>query len=347
MSRETSRKISKLGFLMSLIVVLYHISYFKPISVENVTSDIYIYFQVSKIYEVLGTWTMHYFITMTSFLLYYGITKENAKKKLINRVHSLIIPYCIWNVLYYIFYLIIYKKEYLLSLKDFLFRFLFLPFDAPLWYISTIIILLLLVPIVVSVRDKKRLTCSVGIVLIIGTFILKCVLVTPPKGHELERYFVRMLGYMPNYLIGMLLALYTPKIVEYSSTWAKWTARILLITSLIVCFRVQIPWVLRCFISVCAPFLLWVSTSKKAGEKRKTDDIYKASFFIYASHACLIYVVEHILEKWFYFEIRNGIAAVLLRLAGGVVIVCILIITRNLLRKISPKVLSVLTGNRA
>ena len=74
---------------------------------------------------------------------------------------------------------------------------------------------------------------------------------------------------------------------------------------------------------------------------------YKASFFIYASHACLIYIAEHIWEKWFHFDIQNGVAAVLLRLIGGFVLTGILIVTRNLFRKISPKVLGVLTGNRA
>ena len=332
---------------MTLVILFYHFSCFKPISVENVTADIYVYFQVNKFFELMTTWALHYFITMTSFLLYYGMTRENVKQKLNNRVHSLIIPYCVWNLLYYVFYLVIYKKQYLFSPKEFLFRFLILPFDAPLWYISTIIVLLILVPVIVSVQDKKTITCIVGIILIIGTFILKCILGTPPKGYELERYFVRMLGYMPNYLVGMLLALYRPQILEYSNTWAKRIARFILVIGMIVCFWVPIPWETRCLISVCSPFLLWVSTSKKAGEKRRTDDIYKASFFIYASHACLIYIVEHIWEKWFYFDIQNGVAAVLLRLIGGFVLTGILIVTRNLLRKTSPKVLGVLTGNRA
>ena len=96
LSKEISKKLSlfMLGFIF--IVVLFH-SEFR-----------YVY----PFIEDLTAISTSYFFCISAFFFYRGLHSENTLARLKKRCITLLLPYILWNLIYIVLYLRIYKFSF-------------------------------------------------------------------------------------------------------------------------------------------------------------------------------------------------------------------------------------------
>lgn len=103
--------------------------------------------------EIVGRITVPLFFVISGYLFFqkYDGSWEDYKKKLKNRIHSLLIPYILWNLLAFIFYWIIGKtdpSQFYQSFWSVGYHGGHSPADGPLWFLRTLILILPIVPII-------------------------------------------------------------------------------------------------------------------------------------------------------------------------------------------------------
>ncbi len=341
MSKGTSRKIHLLGFAMTVGMVLYHFSSFKPAYFINAFDEkVYIFF--SKFCDLLGIVAMSYFFTMTGFLLYYGMNRENIGKKVKSRIFSLLLPYCIWNGLYYVFYLLIYGKNYLFSIKEMIERFVFYPFDAPLWYLLTAFIYALFSPILIRGKGHLKIGIVIFIAIIIGMTVLNGYSAYVIREIPYGGYVERLCRYLPNYATGVFVGIYFPQLIGQKTPKRRIEALTLFVLLACVWVFFEVPYTLSYIIQRCLPVFLWFAIPEREKDCGQYSPCH-ATFMIYAMHAVVIFLIEHIAEDWFTL---NGVSAVGIRLVGTAFIIGYIWGIWFLMKKWTPKGLALLTGNR-
>lgn len=82
-----------------------------------------------------------FFFLTSAFLLFYNMTENNISHKIINRFKSLVIPFFIWNVLYFIIFSIREIKNPIKCIE----KFFLTPYCGVLWFVEMLLFLLVFV----------------------------------------------------------------------------------------------------------------------------------------------------------------------------------------------------------
>lgn len=158
MDKQLSQAFSALRFLLALLVVYIHID-------SNCSLS---FIEVSKFGG--GIWTMsnHYFnivvsqtiarlavptfFFMSGYLFFSNIEKftfSTWREKMKSRFHSLLIPYILWNLIAYIFFIHL-KHQSILEFGIFpKISFMFFhPANFPLWYVRDLMVLVCFTPVI-------------------------------------------------------------------------------------------------------------------------------------------------------------------------------------------------------
>lgn len=156
MEKRISDNIKIFGFIMTCFMVFYHIGDLEMDKASNIV-DLTINSELNYIFKAMGGVVMSHFFAVTGFLLFYGLSYVNYKKKIQRRFFSLLIPYVMWQAIIAIKYMIQWHS--LITLKQFLiktFGFVAFPIDGAMWYVYAIFVLALFSPIMFFLfHDKK------------------------------------------------------------------------------------------------------------------------------------------------------------------------------------------------
>ena len=167
--QRTSNTITWLRFPLIFLIILLHCY-----SVQRLEGSHEIYFKVLYPFSLwLGETGVPGFFFISGFLFY--LSKKTYSQKLQNRIHTLLIPYLLWNLMLLILYLAAWAIGYPLdingrsltdyTLTDYLRLFWdrgsydngnFVPLLCPLWYIRNLLIMSILSPILYYIIRYTR-----------------------------------------------------------------------------------------------------------------------------------------------------------------------------------------------
>lgn len=282
------------------------------------------------------------FFILSGFLYFKNVNQFSLKlyaEKSKRRIHTLLIPYLICNVIDLI---ILLFKSTLLSYPSFgiitnhgidIFRIFEgfwaiqdgYPFAFAFWFIRNLIIISLLSPIAYLLA--KRLA------LFVLTLLLICIFDISLYGFEF-------------FMIGAFVAIHLHEIRLHK----KWVA--ILCGALWICL--SLLWALtdywcetlRAISSVAACYsILYVSSNMNLSSNRFVQTLLKSTFCLYAFHQFYCSIIRHFYEGVFGVNTFLGVAAAFL--SSWLTLIALSFIIWMLLDKIAPRFIAILSGNRS
>lgn len=340
MNEKMSNKMKILGFLMTCLMVFYHcpvIDMEYAFNVYDLAIDDFITHMVSAI----GVLVMSYFFTVTGFLLFQRLNLKNYKDKLKRRMHSLLIPYILWQCI--ITVIDILQKQYVFEVRDFLTRTFALqmwPENGAMWYLYAVFILALLSPLLLILFNNKHISWIVIMILIIIIELRNKINMEEIRNIITYGYIGNILTYLPAYLIGCFYGKFADENTQSDSL--KYIVVLLISaffiggtkTSLFGNIAIQV-------LPIMILFLL------PMGAILENMKIYKLTFLIYAIHQPLIrdlwpYIYGIYTKIIMPMSICNLVTKIII-LFVDIVLSCIVYCS---LKRFAPKGLKILTGGR-
>ena len=320
LSKEISRKISFFNWGFILIIVLFHseLRYFYPL-IEDFTAV-----------------SISYFFYISAFFFYRGLSSENNFIRLKKRCFSLLLPYFLWNFIYVLLYLRLYKFTFESLIRGFTVS----PFCMPTWYFLTLFIFFLPSPFIKRALEKSHLTI---IMLILGVTISYLGYIRFQQELALIPFFggylIRMAAYLIPYLLGAIIA--TRFENGISVKWKDCVIGIFgscIIIFLLLCnISIEMRWIL-CFI---LPLALWEAVPENLFRVVKILNlITEPAFWVNMTHCYFLFV-------WGAITVNNGhITRKYLAILNIVITLMTSYALYYLLKLVMPKGLKILTGNR-
>lgn len=136
-------KINYMYFILSVLVILIH-------SINNET-----FFQrLFSIDNGIGQFAVPLFFVISGFLYFRNVVSiHDIPKKIQKRIYTLLIPFLIWNLIYYIIHLIL-KPENGFSLARLMDAMLNYTYNPSFWFLFQLILLVAITPIIYYVISK-------------------------------------------------------------------------------------------------------------------------------------------------------------------------------------------------
>jgi len=365
-----SKTIDWLRFPLIILVVFIHMN-----PVVNMQAIHYSSLSGSDIYCIISACVSHVFagiavpcfFVFSGFLFFYKLKEWNKNiylKKIKSRVHTLIIPYLLWNLIA----ILAYATMKIIKLDGSVWLFFndlmdkgvlkvfwnyyewgssntnilgqiipyYGPFDIPLWFLRDLIVSVTLSPLIYYFVKKTKLY---GIVLLGILYYTRIWFITP--GFSITAFFFFSMGaYFSIHGKNMIIELR-----KYRICWLL----VALITIIISTYfdgsktndYIFPVYVLSGVITIinAASFLL------EREYIRVVDTLSKASFFIYAIHTILILdftrvLFDHILKP------QGSVILIIKYFTVPVISIFVSLCLYCLMKKIIPNILRILTGNR-
>lgn len=342
MDKKISSRIRVLNFFMTCAIVLYHcprLGRDSALGAADAATTAFLH----SVANQGGYLAMSFFFAVTGFLLFNGLDKTTYPTKLRKRLSSLLVPYLLWQVLVLA---VDFVQGQRFQPVDFLKRtFLLLhwPQDGALWYVYAVFLLAALSPLMLPVFRNKRL----GWVAVLALMVLNrfsyhryTLQLTPDWQIWGYGYMGNILYYVPCYLAGCYCGKFQKELSREEALTFLLSAGALaaLLEGASPGFFADIALKMLPFAAV---FLMPVP---QCLENRK---IYRLSFLMYALHQPLQ------ADTWDLYLRLVGRFSLPAALCNGVYMALILALDialawgiARLLRKFSPKALTLLTGGR-
>lgn len=340
MDKRISSNIKIFSFVVSCFMVLFHAGMYDNSNAVN-QFDRELSELINYDYKLLAFFGLSFFFSVTGFLLFYGLNYRNYLKKIERRVHSLLIPYLIWQALVLIKDLCIGRRYEILDVLLRTFGLELWPLNGPLWYVYVVFLLaLLLSPVLLLMFSSKRSAWISTFAMLILIRFLKQTSIEPVRIVVSYGLFSRILTYLPAYMIG----------AYYGRFYEKNKMPESMVYSLaVVLFAYLLDFKISGFftdmvVMTLPMVLIFIFPSIPKLENRK---IYDYTFLIYALHHPFIVDLKGFIDEglaWIPIPVTIlNIFEHMLILAASVLLAAGL---SKLLEKLSPKILAVLTGGR-
>ena len=340
MDKRISSNIKIFSFVVSCFMVLFHAGMYDNSNAVN-QFDRKLSELINYDYKLLAVFGLSFFFSVTGFLLFYGLNYRNYLKKIERRVHSLLIPYLIWQALVLIKDLCIGRRYEILDVLLRTFGLELWPLNGPLWYVYVVFLLaLLLSPVLLLMFSSKRSAWISTFAMLILIRFLKQTSIEPVRIVVSYGLFSRILTYLPAYMIGAYYGRFyeknkMPESMVYSLT--------VVLFAYLLDFKIS-GFFTDMIVMTLPMVLIFIFPSIPKLENRK---IYGYTFLIYALHHPFIVDLKGYIDEGMalipipvtilnIFE-HMLILAVSVLLAAGL---------SKLLEKLSPKILAVITGGR-
>ena len=340
MDKRISNNIKVLSFVVSCFMVLFHAGMYENTNAvsefDRKLSDL-----INYDYKLLAFFGLSFFFSVTGFLLFYGLSYGNFLKKIERRVHSLLIPYLIWQALVLIKDLCIGRRYEVMDVLLRTFGLELWPLNGPLWYVYVVFLLaLIFTPLLLLMFTNKKSAWICTIVLVFLIQLLKKTQVNSIQMVLSYGLFSRILTYLPAYMIG----------AYYGRFYDKNKMPQSFIYSVAVIFFAylldfKMSEFFRDMVVMTLPMaLIFILPSIPKLENRK---IYGYTFMIYALHHPLIVDFKGFLDKGLSMIL---IPVTVLNIFEHLLVLAVSILMAiglsKLLGKIWPKGLAIITGGR-
>ena len=326
---EKSKKIYNLSFFMMLGIVWSH----SRLPHWNVVPN---YFNHLALFNEIGQDAVAPFFLITGFLFFRNFKIDDYLIKLKTRLHTLIIPYLIWNCIGALLWFSLIQTtghryvsdNYFFDSKQEIIVNILACSYTILWYVGVIIIYALAAPLFYLLSLNKR----IAVISVILFFLI---------GISTHHPFASPLLWMSIYMMGAFLGTYYPDFLyKPVPKWITWTAIVLF--PLCVWYNYEYDSMLsinlRHWFSVFFYFGLYDLFDIKLHFKK--HNIYKYSFFLYATH----YFPLHVAQRFIISNINNEAACWLAYLVVPPIVVIFCVLFAYLLDKKIPYLYKLLGG---
>ncbi len=349
--KEISFKIKYLYLFLTIGMVMYHARWLYDFNINYYSNFdrecLSFYF---KFAEHIGTVCMVFFFFMSGFWFYRKINSiKDLLTKWKKRIFTLLIPFLLWSLI-----LAIYKvcNNQITIGFDNLFYYLFeTPVAGPLWYILALLILQLFSPLVVSLKNNKKMLTIIFVGLIIYIYLRYFEIIPHILSFKNWWWYDNMIMYTPIYLIGSYIGIYYPHILlenEYNSKKDTYIGIILLVLSFIGWHYFVInPYNLSTIYALIELIGIWLLL-KSFWFKKDIPKILNCNFYIFALHnPVLIPRTRELIVGILKNGTVSGLEVIYIKINQIIAIVLICVIIKLLANQIfSSKVNYYLTGGR-
>ena len=341
MTERTKQKIPLVSIVAAIGVILIH-SYDVP-SYSTVDAG-------GRIVKFLETWisislfghaSVSFFFMLSGYLFAHGLyTAKDWWEKLIRRVKSLIPPYLFWCFMGWLIFFVCSSIPQIgnhmnikadISVNALFDTFVAIKYSHHLWYIQVLLVYCLLGIVLLYVSKKK----GTSIVFFAILFMLSLL--------RFDLSWFRVLRFT-SFSIGFLVEKWKPELINVNSKKISTISLVGLVCMSIIITFTNIP-VLDRLCYFIFPIQMWFGFDLvfEKANKSMMINIAPYSFFIYCAHGILIDCIKEVVsmfgDSWITMLVSYFVSpAVIL---GG------LLMMLFLLKKVSPKVLSVITGGRS
>lgn len=234
------------------------------------------------------------FFLISSYLFFRGFTMEKLWIKWNSRIRSILVPYIMWNFLYYLGYIIgsripfisrvIGKGRILFNFQEAAQAVLHYSYNYVFWYLNQLILLVLLAPMIYTVVRKKAA----------GRLLLAGILVAIYMGGALPFLNLDALFY---YTFGAYAAIHGKDIVESAFSRKHLAAGAVLFLAACLAKNIDIPGNVKgeiaastvCF-RLLMPVSLWLMVPGRY--LKEANDWMKQNFFLYATHFSVVRLIN-------------------------------------------------------
>lgn len=334
-----SEKIKTVGFIMTCFIVFYHCNIPKIFYTNNIF-DNQINIFLFSFFEQMGIFAMSFFFAVTGFLLFNNLNKKNYYLKIKRRIFSLLIPYILWQVIFTIVKLILYKKFSLLNFLYSTFCFVQWPIDGALWYVYAVFILAIFSPLLLLVFNNKFIGCVFILIVILLLYISKSTKIQLFYNIISYGYIPNILYYLPSYIIGCFYGRFYNELNK-----ENYLIYIFLILFIIFLLDKNFEGILNETVIKIIPIaILFLLPTIPFFKDKK---IYRLNFLIYAIHQPFILVITQYINIFYRFKV---IPISIMNISIRVMILAFIILIADIiyftLNKLHPRILKLLTGGR-
>lgn len=328
------RKITVLSFVFSVGMILYHAT--PRVSFSNIVNGNAVLDFLSAFCESLGGLGLSFFFLVSAFLLYYNLSYGNLRAKLTRRIHTLAIPFGLWNLIMYFL-----RGFHHIGTDRFLLNVLISKYADWFWFVGALMLLAAAAPVCLMVFRNRYVGAGIVVALFVfaelnwfgvgGLF---------PKGLNVDRF----LYYVPIYFTGVYLGVHGYDIIngERCPVWLRGVAALLLIASYALPHGA-----VTYLLTLLRAILVWLILPN--GLFHAAPKWWQQlSFYTYATHVFLLTALKdclRLVESIDYNVITVG-NALLWRLAISAATFLMILVSAWLLIRFMPKAYAVLTGGR-
>lgn len=329
-----AKKLKIFEFMMSVLVILVH-------SLSNVT------FLKDVITTYIQPISVVPFFIISGFLFFRNIySTQDVVRKISTRIHTLLIPYILWNLIYYIIYVVCRKSVYF-RIDDMLDAVLTYIYNPTFWFLYQLIILTLITPLIFYLlKDKK-----VAKVTFIAVAVL--ILIGGDVPYINEDAFVY-------YFFGAYIARYRSQwFYDIKKRHVSLYSLVLAIGAYFVCIALFKLSVYSMYIynlgilmticqRICVAIVLYTGIDYVC-RYNKVMPYMEHNFFTYAIHYIIIRFINSVTKMFTIFHMdvmMQNIIELIVFLVAPIVVIAISHFLYKLMYKKCHKVLMTLTGGR-
>lgn len=339
-------KITTVNFILALMVVLLHSQ--NIVIYEDVLGNA-IHGGEYLISNTIGNLAVPSFFMISSYLFFRNYGKDKIISKYKSRVNSVLIPYFLWNVLYYAAFVILTRMPVIcsimttqkvpISLKELVLSVVFYKYNGVYWFMYQLIIFIIISPIVYELIRQKA-----GVLILIIVYLINFEITRFPalsQGIHLDMLLF--------WCIGCYFATHNPELFEKTETekhtfYCCFVSVILIVIRFILEFsEMTIPH--KSFVSysmlLVNVVVFWFSLN--IFRYKKTFWWMKVTFFIYSMHPLLVDFIKKGLAA--ILPHTQLVAAVNYIMAAGISLL-IVFGTASILKKVCPNLWGILNGGR-
>ncbi len=336
---EFRNKVSWYNFILCMLVVCIHSQnmYIFTNNVPWINTIITFFIERIAICAVAG------FFLCSSFLFYRNLTWKNMIEKLKRRINTLVIPFLMWNLIYYLIHFTARKIPYLgglfgcqipLNIQEILHSIFLYKYNPVFWFMMYLIIFSYLSPLIYLLLKQKW----VGLFIVIVTCYLSFTSALAPFIHP---KILDLFNWSICYLVGAYSGLHLQNVcMTKQKKFALFSSFLVAIVCFYFAFIVEnSAWIMsyRIFGAMVIWYLLWILNIPKVQHWMQN------TFFIYAIHQ----IVALFLNKIGCIVLGTSMYA------GGIVFLLIplfILLLSNVFERISsrffPHIWSILSGGR-
>lgn len=334
MSKELSEKI-RLVSLLCTVMVAYRHAHTAVAFHGGFAPEWRVYCILAYGITNLTSIAVPYFFLISGFFFFkcsYYVS-GNYKKMIQKKARTLLLPFIIWNILAIPALCYFGKMEVEEHPYMYIVDLLHSDYNGPLWYVRTLMLLMLLSPLYdwIFVIDRfvgKKVALAVQMVVVVYVFYVWCPMDSNVLSMEGQLFF----------LLGGIL--------RQHEKWVVHTMKRDISLALYLC------WCVSCFVTglnywtskvhlLLGIFLFW--NVVRHGAKGWIASMAGYSFFIYVSHFYLLKIIKTLLAHCFY---DNELAASLTFLLSPVFVLVLIWKIGERWNRYSPKTFAFVTGGR-
>ena len=303
-----------------------------------------------EIIRIIGDVAVPAFFMLSSYLFFRNFTIDKYKEKLIKRIHSLVIPYFIWSIIFWscyalitvipIFSKLIVQNDFSFAIIDILKNIGLATYDPPIWFIRTLFQFVLITPIIYyTIKKWNKYSLVIPIVFIILNLIFKFSYAG----------ITSLLFWLPLFYVGAYMAINKKELIEREilitknrKTWIVLTAIIYICIVLINIFQDEKS-VSYYLYRIISPIFVWILLDYIKVKNINIKPWMNDTFFIFCVHYPIITIIKRLLVKIIGTSKINIFCAYILSI---IITIAIIFILAKIMKKYFSKLWSILNGRR-